>query len=267
MAEINQENERCFKDAVCVDAGRVYDSCCDRDCLEDLIVYLSAGDQRLVDTALNARVRSAELNGVFIDVEPETFNKGYYSVNMTFYFNITADVVSVGAGMNTVEGIAFFEKKVILYGGEGSALIYSSQYLRDEPDDQLVVGGNLPRAVCQTVDPIVLSSRITPGGPFDNIPQFPEPVIARLGVEGFAPADNAIRFLEVTLGLFTVVQLIRNVQMLIPVYDFCIPQKECVNTADSPCERFSRIKFPTQEFFPPAEPTSEGGGCSACGEF
>ena len=25
-----------FKEAVCIDAGRVYDSCCDRDCLEDL---------------------------------------------------------------------------------------------------------------------------------------------------------------------------------------------------------------------------------------
>ena len=26
------------REAVCVDAGRVFDSCCDRDCLEDLRV-------------------------------------------------------------------------------------------------------------------------------------------------------------------------------------------------------------------------------------
>lgn len=25
-------SNNCFKEAVCVDAGRVYDSCCDKDC-------------------------------------------------------------------------------------------------------------------------------------------------------------------------------------------------------------------------------------------
>lgn len=44
------ENERvpeydsrdCFKEAVCIDAMRVYDSCSDKDCLEDLRVLLPA---------------------------------------------------------------------------------------------------------------------------------------------------------------------------------------------------------------------------------
>ena len=34
-----------FKEAVCVDAGRVYDSCCDRDCLEDLRCYFAPDAQ------------------------------------------------------------------------------------------------------------------------------------------------------------------------------------------------------------------------------
>lgn len=55
----------------------------------------------------------------------------------------------------------------------------------------------------------------------------------------------------VTLGLFTIVQIVRNVQMLIPAYDFCIPEKECTTTSDNPCEMFRRIEFPTDEFFPP----------------
>ena len=43
MSDINVNcptDDVCFKEAVCIDAGRVYDSCCDRDCLEDLRVYL-----------------------------------------------------------------------------------------------------------------------------------------------------------------------------------------------------------------------------------
>ena len=40
---------------------------------------------------------------------------------------------------------------------------------------------------------------------------------------------------------------------MVPVYDFCIPNKECVITSanDDPCELFKKIKFPVNEFFPP----------------
>ena len=66
----------------------------------------------------------------------------------------------------------------------------------------------------------------------------------------------------VTLGLFTVVQLIRNVQMLIPVYDFCIPEKQCDYSTDRPCDTFKKIKFPTDDFFPPRPcKADEGCGC------
>lgn len=66
----------------------------------------------------------------------------------------------------------------------------------------------------------------------------------------------------VTIGLFTIVQIVRNVQMLVPAYDFCIPEKECVTSSDNPCELFRRIDFPTDEFFPPRADTGNGGcGC------
>lgn len=53
-----------FKEAVCIDAGRVYDSCCDRDCLEDLRCYFSPGNQDIVNNALSVRVKSAEVINV-----------------------------------------------------------------------------------------------------------------------------------------------------------------------------------------------------------
>ena len=65
--------------------------------------------------------------------------------------------------------------------------------------------------------------------------------------------ENGTPTIFVTLGLFTIVQLVRNVQMLIPVYDFCIPEKQCDDTTDHPCDVFRKIEFPTDEFFPPRQ--------------
>lgn len=66
----------------------------------------------------------------------------------------------------------------------------------------------------------------------------------------------------VTIGLFTIVQITRNVQMMIPASDFCVPEKECVPTSDNPCDLFRRIDFPMGEFFPPkAGDLCDGGRC------
>jgi hypothetical protein len=62
----------------------------------------------------------------------------------------------------------------------------------------------------------------------------------------------------VTLGIFTIVQLIRNVQMLIPVYDFCVPAKECCPNTENPCDMFKKMCFPVDEFFPPKSDSSCG---------
>ena len=86
-------------------------------------------------------------------------------------------------------------------------------------------------------------------------------------LEGFLEsAVPLIAGLAEAIGLFIIVQIVRNVQMLIPTYDFCIPEKECTaSSSDSPCDVFSRIDFPTDEFFPP-----KAGGdyceshCSCC---
>ena len=68
--------------------------------------------------------------------------------------------------------------------------------------------------------------------------------------------------LSVSLGVFSIIKLERHVQLLIPSYDFCIPQKECVGaTDDNPCDLFDRIDFPVDEFFPP-----ERGEFLDCGQ-
>lgn len=250
-----------FKEAVCVDSGRVYDSCCDRDCLEDLRVFFSAEDQALVDSAVSVRAKCAEINSCFLDVEPVAYNRGFYSVDITLFFNVTAEVITaMGEAPQIITGISVFDKKVILYGGEGSAKVFSSDSAVD--CDKTMVSNNHPKAVLQSVDPIVLSSRVC-NTRFCSCARIPQSVLIRAGITD-VNQTTAVRVLEVTLGLFTVVQMVRNVQMLIPVYDFCIPEKECPgNITDDPCERFSRIAFPTDEFFPPSDPKVPCG-CGPC---
>ena len=38
-----------------------------------------------------------------------------------------------------------------------------------------------------------------------------------------------------------------------PVYDYCLPDKECPGGcgSDDPCQLFQNIAFPVEEFFPP----------------
>jgi len=61
------------------------------------------------------------------------------------------------------------------------------------------------------------------------------------------------RRLFVTLGQFSIIRLERDAQLVVPVLDYSIPDKECCDNpgcAEDPCEMFSRIPFPTGRFVP-----------------
>ena len=61
------------------------------------------------------------------------------------------------------------------------------------------------------------------------------------------------RQLLVTLGQFSIVRLERDAQLVVPVTDYAIPCKECCDSpggGEDPCEMFSRIPFPANEFSP-----------------
>ena len=101
------------------------------------------------------------------------------------------------------------------------------------------------------VNPICLSCRLcdAPNCMKEVTFSCPE-VVSRLFDDEF-DAVRPVKIVCLSIGLFSIVQLERTVQMMVPVYDFCIPNKECVTTTDDPCELFKKIKFPVNEFFPP----------------
>ena len=86
-----------------------------------------------------------------------------------------------------------------------------------------------------------------------------------------------VRQLLVSLGQFSIIRLERDVQLLIPAYDFCMPQAECPGDPQDPCTLFQSFRFPTDAFFPPragelnqgsSSAPSQSGGCGcSCGSL
>ena len=73
MSDANQDILRCDpcdpRQSMSIHTRKITDSCRDKDCIEDLRVYLSSGSQAILDSAANVRVRCAELIHTYIDVE------------------------------------------------------------------------------------------------------------------------------------------------------------------------------------------------------
>ncbi len=249
-AEIQQNGQPC--DSVCIQTNQIYDSCKEKDCLENLNVLFTRADQELINRAINVKCRKAEIIWVYSDVEAVPFNRGFFTVDIKYFFRITLDVFTGVGTPVQAEGLATFDKKVILFGSEGNAKIFSSKYRPNEVDQQQIAKTNLPKAVVEAVDPICLSARLSEERSCcceeaGNIPQF---ICSCFGDELVSPSES--KNVQVSLGLFTIVRLERTTQLLIPSYDFCIPQKECISATDeNPCDLFDRIQFPFDEFYPP----------------
>lgn len=246
-----------IRNALCVDTNRVYDSCADKDCLEDLTVVFTADNQTIIDNACSIRARNASILTAFVDVDEMTYNRGCFSVECAYYFLVNLDVYNQNSSVPTaVQGVCAFTKRCILYGSTGSVNVFSSA---STPDADGLIPSALtqPVAKVQAVDPIVLASTVTSAVSEECI-QIPESVNNAMG--GDLVQGEGTKSVLVTLGLFTIVQLERPVQVTVPAYNFNIPEKECSSDNESPCDVFRGIDFPLEEFFPQGS-----GRCDNCG--
>jgi len=267
--------DRCIREAVCIHTRKIFDSCRDKDCIEDLRVYPTAGSQEILDRAVSVRAGCAELLYAYIDVEPVSFNRGFYTVDVRYFYRITADAFVGTARPAEVSGLAVFNKRVVLFGSEGGARIFSSQETAGGADVQGLPRSSAPIAVVEAVDPLILSLKLVDvceRRPADcgcaDIPA---------SVAGCFQEDlvmgGEVQRLYVTLGQFSLIRLERDTQLLIPVYDYCIPEKECpcecgCSCQEDPCELFRKVQFPVGEFFPPNSVTPRGDSYQevrACG--
>ena len=238
--------EAVIREAVSISTRKIFDSCRDKDCIEDLRIYPTLTSQSYIDNALSIRPRRAELLYCAVNVEPISFNRGYFTVDCTYFYRLTGETFPTG---ESIQGLAVFDKRVMLFGSEGSAKIFSSQ----DPVPT-VAEDDLPTAIVSTVDPIALRMKLVeadcPGdGELEqrSIPEF----VAAAFPEALLLADTGRRWYG-SIGQFSIIRLERDTQLLIPAYEYSLPDKECPSAdQDDPCELFSKIRFPVEEFFPP----------------
>lgn len=199
---------------------------------------------------------SAELLHVYIDVEPVGFNRGFYTVDVRYFYRVTADAFVGAARPVEISGLCVFDKRVILFGSEGGAKTFSSQVCCGGLDEQELRKSGLPSAVVEAVDPIVLSMKLVDVCECRccdcELTEIPPCVCSCFGSDlNFGSEGKRV---YVTLGQFSIIRLERDTQLLMPVYDYCMPEKECACGScgeEDPCELFRQVKFPVNEFFPP----------------
>ncbi len=246
---------RCTEN-VCINTSQVYDSCRAKECLENLHVYFPCESQAIIDSASKVVADKAEVIWIYSDVEPLSFHKGYYTVNLKFFFRIEVNAYTGLRRPVSVDGLASFEKKVVLFGSEGEAKIFQSKYKEDSFDISTWKKTNMPNAVIEVVDPIVLdtltlcSGESIPGCDID-INTIPD-CVHRIFETPLQPSHTGTQ-VYVTLGLFMMARLEREVQITVPAATFCIPDTTC-HTGDNPgdpCDMFEDLSFPVDQFFPP----------------
>ncbi len=256
---------------VCVETNRILDSCRDRDCYENVRVFLTDLGEEIIERTSQIRVKSAAIAWTYIGIDPVRFNRGFYTVHIRFYIKLILEGCLCPGRAQEFDGIAVLEKQVVLFGGDSGVCIFRSGVdstgFCAEPEP-CYKERSLPTAVIEAVEPIVLNTRVLE-------PVCPEPVCccccacdipssitACLSAPlcGFGDMESGCdrdtgRKLVVSLGIFSLVRLVRPAQYLIHATDFIIPDKECVSaTPDDPCELFRSMAFPIDEFTPASIP-------------
>ena len=199
-------------------------------------------------------------------------------MTIRFYIKLTFEACVCAGRSQEFDGIAVVEKTVVLYGGESRVSVFKSN---PDASDFCAVpepccgSKNVPTAVVEVADPIILGARIVEVKPdccchccccADDLPQSITSHVNGVLVDN----RNGERVLAVSIGLFSVVRIVRPAQYLIGATEYAVPDKECRPDENAtPCSVFNSMPFPMHEFAPhdhaPRGVGCGGGGKSCCG--
>ena len=261
------------KDTVCIDTNRVLDSCRDRDCFENVRVYLSDFGNEVLEHTSAIRTRRAKIVSTFIGIDPIQFNSGFYSITIRYYVKVCVEACLGGGKSHDLDGVAVLEKRVILYGGEGNVNVFKSSATDSfcACPESGCGEKNVPTAIVETVDPVILGTRIMETPTECNCcsccceGDLPRAVVSSFESPLCFDDRGSRRFLTVSLGIFSIVRIVRPAQYLIQATEYCVPEKECVPVEeDDPCQIFRTMPFPTSEFCTSPAPQATIGGDRPC---
>lgn len=260
---------------VCIDTNKVFDTCRDRDCFEDARVYLTSLGEEIIASATSVRTKSAKILCAFVGLDEVPFNCGFFQVKIKYYVGLELEAC-LGLGRSQCfKGLSTLEKDVILYGGEGSITSFSSGQNTGFCGccDTGTITTNAPTAIVDTVEPVVLNTRIAECNCHSccECCDVPETVTNIFGddlvINSMGPR------LLVSLGIFSVIRLVRPSQLLVQGVDYSVPDKECTASTsnDNPCELFRSMSFPVARFQAkcanqPVRPDDDDNGGCGCGK-
>lgn len=275
--------------SACIETSRILDSCRDRDCYENVRVFLTDMGQELIDSTSQVRVKESCIAWTYIGIDPVQFNRGFFAITIRFFVKLICEACTCGGRGQEFDGIAVLEKQVVLFGGDSNVSVFRSSgdsgSFCAEPEP-CYKERSVPTAVVEVVDPIVLGSRVLEPCDCSGLPDgrsgdIPESIAACLsgplasdtpsGSCGCGnPPPRPRRVLTVSLGIFSLIRVVRPAQYLITASEFIIPDKECVTaTPSDPCALFRSMAFPVSEFSPvgptPAQSGGEKSGRCGCG--
>ncbi|HIV86388.1 MAG TPA: hypothetical protein H9900_06250 [Candidatus Monoglobus merdigallinarum] len=259
-----------FSDPICISVDKVYDACRERNCIVDARVYFTPCNQEIIENSINVKLKKAEIIWVYTDIEPVLYNSGYYSIDIKYFIDVTIEAFAGMCDPEEIHGLVTYDKRIILYGSEGQTKSFKSTLDPGEEIEHVWKTTNLPKVTVEVVDPIALTARLAESDCCCNesAVAIPSNICSCYGEE-LVVSDNVKKVL-VSLGIFSIVRIERNVQILVDAVDFCIPEKHCTSSTDQePCELFNSIRFPIDEFFPPSGASNlssdDNGSCCSCG--
>ena len=255
---VNTNTSSC-REIVSIETNKILDSCKDRDCYENVKVLLTEYGYDIVERTSSIRTKHACISSANISIDPVQFNKGFYSVNIKFYIKLCFEACTGCGRSQEFDGVAVVEKRVILYGGESNVNIFKSNTTATDfcSCPELVdCNKSTPNVIVEVVDPIILCTKVMER---DNdcgcccccccAEEIPENVA--YGCNGtLRDLDiNSERFLTVSLGIFSIIRIVRPAQYLINATEYSVPDKECItNCENDPCGIFKNMAFPISEF-------------------
>lgn len=251
----------CNLDSIAIDANRILDSCRDKDCFQDVRVFLTDFGQEIIERTNNIKIKSAKVKWTSIQVESIQFNRGFYQVLVRFFVKIVIDACICPGKTQEIEGIAVCEKRVVLYGSEGNVNIFKSGPITNDfclnPCNETFTN-NLPTAVVEVIDPIILGTKII--NTCDNcycccfVEEVPDIVCGCINgnlIDTYNDCD--CKKLFISLGFFSVIRIERPGQYLVRATEYAVPDKECIETDDEDaCSIFKKMAFPANEFITPS---------------
>lgn len=265
MLDKNIPGKGC-NDMCCIDVNKIFDSARDKDCLENLRVFLSADAQEALDRASSIRCRNVDIVSTSISLETVPFNKGYYQVNVRFYFCCTFDVCIYNGTVQEIRGVAAWRQADTAFRRRKE-----HQHLYFGPEQQFVLSsgsdglrGTVYSAHCGGRGGCPHLSGYQSGG---LQPSF-RILLLRCGcVARFHPLlqrHSGRRRLRNEPALCDDRHIYRHqactsVQIMLPSCNYCLPDKDSTpaGCANDPCSVFASLGFPTGEFIPSTEPQEQ----------